>query len=281
MIIEKYYTLKELWKNIDKLPSKRKYLAGGTDISISNNYGNENFECLIDISDILELNKIKENKKDIFIGSAVKISQLEENSLIKKHFPALIETIIYYASPSIRNMATLGGNYANASPCADGVCSLAASRAKVILNLKNKKRILPVLTILKGPKLIDLKRDEIIEGFILPKWDHKALFYKMMPRKLFGISKASLCICYQMKDGILVDLTISLASVAPTIILAEKTAEFLRGKKISIENINKAIDIIKTEIKPIDDIRSNLEYRKEIISVFLKRGLSKIIMEDL
>jgi len=281
MIIEKYYTLKELWKNIDKLPSKRKYLAGGTDISISNNYGNENFECLIDISDILELNKIKENKKDIFIGSAVKISQLEENSLIKKHFPALIETIIYYASPSIRNMATLGGNYANASPCADGVCALAASRAKVILNLKNKKRILPVLTILKGPKLIDLKRDEIIEGFILPKWNHKALFYKMMPRKLFGISKASLCICYQMKDGILVDLTISLASVAPTIILAEKTAEFLRGKKISIENINKAIDIIKTEIKPIDDIRSNLEYRKEIISVFLKRGLSKIIMEDL
>jgi carbon-monoxide dehydrogenase medium subunit len=277
--VEKYFNLKQLWKEIDILPKDRKYIAGGTDILISLNYGLDSSSCWIDISDIKELNQIKEIGAKLFIGSAVKISSLSKNQAVKKWAPALIKAIPYYASPSIRNMATLGGNYANASPCADGVCAMAATGAQVVLNLKNKKRILPLLSIIKGPKKIALKKDELIEGFILNKWQHKALFYKMMARRLFGISKATLCLCYKKEKEIITDLNISLASVGPKILIAEKTASFLRNKKIDNAAIEEACKIIKNEIAPIDDLRSNADYRREIIAVFLKRALGEI-MED-
>lgn len=275
-LIEKFFSLKDLWKNIDKLPSSRKYLAGGTDIVVAYNLGFNENDCWIDISDIKELKEIKKIGNEIFIGSAVKISELEKSPLVKKYFPALIETIPYYASPSLRNMATLGGNYVNASPSADGICALAATRAKAVLNLKGKKRILPILSILKGPKKIDLKKDELVEGFLIPIWRHKALFFKMMPRKNSGIARASLCMCYEMKGKILNDLNIALGSVGPVIICPQKTISYLKGKNIDEKLITEACQIIKTEISPITDIRSEAEYRREIISVFLKRALLSI-----
>ncbi|NLI10704.1 MAG: hypothetical protein GX447_08135 [Elusimicrobia bacterium] len=276
-IIEKYYSLKELWSSLNKLNKSRKYLAGGTDLTISLSYGEEKTELWIDISDIKELSLIEDRKEFVFIGAGIKVSQLENNPIVKKWVPALAESVKYYASPSIRNTATLGGNYVNASPCADGVLALAASQASVVLNLKNRRRTLPLLSIIKGPKKIDLKKDEIAEGFLVPKIKHEAVFYKMMARKRFGISKAGLCICYRANNKKLEYVSIALSSVAPSIVKAPKTEEFLKNKKIDQNIVKKACEIIKSEISPIDDIRSQAEYRKEIISVFLQRALQKTI----
>lgn len=271
----KYYSLKELWKNINKLPSNRKYISGGTDLVLVKHYAKIDIDCIIDISDVKELKIVKEDKKNIFIGSAVKISELE-NRVIEKYVPALYKSIKYFASPTLRNLATLGGNIANASPSADGVCALVASKAKAVLNLKGRKRILDVKDIAVGPKKTILKKDEIIEGIIIPKWQHKAVFFKMMPRKLFGIAKAGLCLCADIKSDVIKDIKIALSSVAPKVIEAEKTQNFLKGKKIDSALIDKASEIIKTEISPIDDHRSTGEYRKKIISVYLRRAFKEL-----
>ncbi len=275
-LIEKYYSLKELWKDLPKLDKSRKYLAGGTDLSISMAYGEDDSKVWVDISDIKELSVIEERGKEIFIGACVKISEFEKNPVIKKWAPALTESVKYYASPSIRNTATIGGNYANASPCADGVLAMAAMDAKVVLNLKGRRRILPLLSIVKGPKKIDLRKDELVEGFLIAKKKREALFFKMMARKRFGISKAGLCICYQKEKNALKEAAISLSSVAPSVIRAPKTENFLKNRIITPELIRQACEIIKNEISPIDDIRSQAYYRREIVSVFLERALGKI-----
>ncbi len=273
--IEKYYTLKDLWKSVKKLPSDRKYLAGGTDLVISLSCGNDKSSVWLDISDIDRLKEIKEDGKNIFIGAAVKISELESNPLIKKWASALSECVKYYASPSIRNTATLGGNYANASPCADGVLALAALRAKVMLNLYDKRRVVDILSIVKGPKKIDLKKDELIEGFIVSKEERKSIFMKMMHRKRFGIAKAGLCMCYKLEKGKLRDVSISLSSVAPSVVRAKKTEEYLEGKNPSKAQ-TKACQLIREEISPLTDIRSTSDYRMRIVSVFLSRALCSI-----
>lgn len=271
--IEKYYSLKDLWETLSSLDKSRRYLAGGTDLLA---YGEDNSRLWIDISDIKELSYIEERSKEIFIGACVKISQLEKNPLIKKWAPALSESVQYYACPSIRNLATIGGNYANASPCADGVLAMAAMDAKVILNLKGKRRVLPLLSIIKGPKKIDLKKDELVEGFLIAKKKREALFFKMMSRKRFGISKAGMCICYRRKKNVLKEVAISFSSVAPCVIRAAKTEKFLKNKIITSRLKSQLCETIKDEINPIDDIRSDADYRTDIVSVFLERALEKI-----
>jgi carbon-monoxide dehydrogenase medium subunit len=270
---EKFYSLSDLWKNIKNLPQKRKYICGGTDIAISLKYDNLDIDCLVDISDIKELSLIKKEKNHIFIGAGVKISEFENSEIIKKYVPALYQSVKYYASPTIRNIATLGGNLANASPCADGVLALLASRAKAVLNLYGKRRICEIKDIFIGPKKTSLKKDELIEGFMVPIWSHKAVFLKSIPRKIFGISKAGLCVCADIKNGEIRDISVSASSVGPTVLICSKTEIFLKGKEINDKILEESYNIIKREVSPINDHRSVAEYRKEIIGVFLKRAI--------
>jgi xanthine dehydrogenase FAD-binding subunit len=274
----KYYSLNELWKNIKKLSPKRRYIAGGSDIVISHHYDDLNTDLLVDISDIKELNIVKETSDSVFIGAAVKISEFKKNNIIKRYIPALYECVDYYASPSVRNIATLGGNLVNSSPCADGVLALVASGAKVVRNLYGKQKISDIFDVIIGPKKTSLKRDELIEGFIVPKWEHRAVFLKMMPRKIFGISKAGLCVCANLKGNLFKDIRISASSVGPAVIDCKKTSRFLTDKEITKDIINKARDIISAEISPIDDHRSTADYRREITAVFLQRAIEKFVV---
>ncbi len=275
-VIEKFYSLKELWKKLPKLPVDRKYLAGGTDLIVGYNLGISSNECYLDISDIRELNLVRENKKQVFIGAGVKLAELGKNSLIKRWVPALYDCVPHFASSSLRNMATLGGNLANASPSADGVCALAASRAWVLLNLYGKRESKPVLSVLKGPKKNALKKDQIIEGFIVPKKRHKAVFLKLISRAKFGIGKVGICVCADIEKKFVKDINVVLSSVAPTVFEAKKTSSILKYSYLTAKIVEKASETIRTEVSPISDIRSAQDYRREMCGVLLERALRYI-----
>ncbi len=87
-----------------------KYIAGGTDIIVNHFQGNDASGCLIDLTDIGELNNVETNGDFLHIGSTVKLSELKKYSSIKNEFPVLIESADSVGSPLIRNSATLGGN---------------------------------------------------------------------------------------------------------------------------------------------------------------------------
>ena len=87
-----------------------KYVAGGTDVFANRFQGNENSECLIDISGIKELLGCEIINAFYRIGSLTTLSDLISNEFIKKEFPILIEAAKSVASPLIRYRATIGGN---------------------------------------------------------------------------------------------------------------------------------------------------------------------------
>ncbi|MCX5786631.1 MAG: FAD binding domain-containing protein [Elusimicrobia bacterium] len=268
--------LRELWKIIPALPLKRKYLAGGTDLVNISNAGSDDSDCWLDISSLGELRGIKETKKSVFIGAAVKISEIENSPLALRWLPALIASIPHFASPSLRNMATLGGNAANASPCADGVCALVSERALVCLELKGQKRKMPLSGLFLGPKKTALKKDEIITGFEIPKWKHTAAYQKLGPRSYFGISKVAVAVSAEIKTGAAGKVSIALASVGPVMVYAAKTSAFLSGKRLAAEVIAKAAELVKTEVNPITDTRSEADYRREMCGVLVSRALQKL-----
>lgn len=267
--------LKELWRRLRGFKGKVRYIAGGTDLVP--NIDNIDVDMLVDISRVKELCKIELDKDFIFIGGGVKISELEISRIVKKYLPALYKAIRYYATPAIRNLATLGGNLANASPSADGVLALMALSAKVVLNLYNRRRILPIEDVVCDVKKTILREREIIEGFLVPVANKKASFIKIMPRNLFGIAKVGLCISADVKDGFFYNVRIACSSVAPKVILATNTALYLEGKKITNEVIERAKSIILSEISPITDHRSTKEYREAIIGVIFERAVGEIL----
>jgi len=242
-------------------------------VNISN-AGSDDSACWLDISALDELRLIWETKNSVFIGAAVKISEIENSPLARRWLPAFMAAIPHFASPSLRNMATLGGNAANASPCADGVCALISERASVWLELKGKKRKMPLSGLFLGPKKTALKKDELITAFEIPKWKHNASYQKLGPRSYFGISKVAVAVSVgrDYSDKV----SIALASVGPVTVDAVKASAFLAGKRLTGEVIAKAAEIVKTEVSPITDTRSEASYRREMCGVLVSRALEDL-----
>lgn len=263
------------------LPAVRRYLAGGTDIVTADNAGAESSECWVDISDLPELGVIKETAGSLFIGSGVKISEIESSKAAARWCPALAAAIPHFASPSLRNMATLGGNAANGSPCADGVCALVAEGADALLALKGEKRRFPLKDLFLGPKKTALKKDEIILGFEIPKRRHSGAYLKLGPRAYFGISKAAVAVTAEISGGVVKKARVALGSVAPVPLYAARTSAWLVNKKLSAETRAAAAELVKSEVSPITDTRSEADYRREMCGVLLERALKSLNQEKL
>jgi carbon-monoxide dehydrogenase medium subunit len=76
-------------------------------------------------------------------------------------------------------------------------------------------------------------------------------------------------------DGVRINnAEITLGAVAPMIVHAIEAEEFLQGRILDDETIEKAAELSKAAASPIDDIRSSHEYRHEMIRVCVKRVLS-------
>ena len=288
LIVVKPTTLKALWRSLPSFGGSRRYLAGGTDLVAGANSASAGVtarpnggrpgqsEVWVDISGLKELRGIKETKISLMIGAGVKIAELEVSPLVRRWLPVLSAAIPHFASPSLRNMATIGGNAANASPCADAVCALCAEKAQVWLEFKGKKRKLSLPALFKGPKKTVLRKDELIIAFEVPKWKHSGAYLKLGPRSYFGISKAAVAVALEMDGEKVGSVCIAMASVAPVPLLAVKTANYLCGRMLNQENARTAAALVKTEVSPITDVRSEAGYRREMCGVLLERALNSI-----
>ncbi|MBL7896852.1 MAG: FAD binding domain-containing protein [Bacteroidia bacterium] len=87
-----------------------KYIAGGTDIMANKFLENDASPVLIDITDISELKGVSETANAIIIGPLTTLNNIQTNSIIHTHLPAMQKAAYSVGSPLIRSSATLGGN---------------------------------------------------------------------------------------------------------------------------------------------------------------------------
>lgn len=269
-------TLRELWKMLPSLGPSRKYLAGGTDLVNAGTSGRDRTPVWIDLTGLKELSGIKETASSVTIGAGVKIAELGGSPVIRRWLPVLAAAVPEFASASLRNMATVGGNAANASPCADAVCALCAEKAAAVLQRGAAVRRLPLPELFLGPKRTALRKDELIIAFEVPKRAHAGAYLKLGPRACFGISKASVAAALEMDEETVKAASIALASVAPVPLMAKKTSAYLAGRILNEDNVRTAAALVKTETSPISDVRSEADYRREMAGVLLERALNSI-----
>lgn len=275
--ISKPESLKELWRTLPGVPRPRKFLAGGTDLAARAHDGTGLPCSWIDISGLPELSLIKETKTAVFIGAGVKISELEDSPVIKKWLPVLHSASSSFASPPLRNMATLGGNCSNASPAADGACALCCERAEAVIESNGKIRRVPLEEFFIAPGKTALRPDELIKGFEVKKAEHSGVYMKLSSRKSFSIAKVSVAVALWMEGSRIGGVSVTMGAVGPVILRALKTEKYLRGKELSEVLAGEAAKIIMGESRPVTDHRSNAVYRKEMTGVLLKRALNSML----
>jgi len=93
------------------------------------------------MNSINELNYIKNNNQYIEVGATTPLIEFE--SYIEKYYPDFTAILKRYGSVQIRNVATIAGNIATASPIGDTLPLLLSLDAKVVLKSIKKTRYYP------------------------------------------------------------------------------------------------------------------------------------------
>ena len=254
-------------------------MSGGTDLMVQKHESSGLLPIfdkdILYVANLKELDYIKEDKKNIYVGAETRYIEMLESPLIPVEFKQVISEI---ASPAIRNMATMAGNIANASPAGDTLVPLNLFNASVVLQSKTKKREVLVKDFILGVRKIDRHPDEMIVEIIIPKTDLKTSYTKVGSRKAESITKISFMGGYKVEDGIVKDLRIAFGSVSIKVVRSLEIEQKYTG--ISANELRARIDDIVNEydwlVKPITDQRSTKEYRKKVAFNLLRDFLKKV-----
>ena len=242
------------------------------------------------------LRTIQESGEYVELGASVVVTDLLESPLMQSIFPRLFEHLKLVSSTPIRNMATLAGNFVNASPIGDMTVWFLALNAEIILNT-GREMLLRQLYL--DYKKLAKDPDEYITTirFKKPHSDFRFNFEKVCKRTYLDIASVNTAISLKVEpvpgknwtppalseppssaggsraehiDYFITDAHIAAGGVAPIPLYLRESSSFLIGRHVDEETIQKAGDIIQAEISPISDVRGSEAYKRLLLRQLFK-----------
>jgi len=238
-------------------------IAGGTDINVR--FANEMADQNINPTNNFVSKEISFKEKICTIGAGATVSDIYNNEILNKYFPDLKKHLKLVSSMQIRNMGTIAGNFVNASPIGDMSIFFLALDADIEIENKDKtRRNIKLKEFFKDYKQFDLSENEVIQNikFELPDNNSFFNFEKVSKRTHLDIASVNTSINLKVIDNLINNADISIGGVAAIPKYLGKTSGFLKNKKLTIETIIEAQNILQKEISPIDDIRGTSQYKR-------------------
>ncbi|MDM8542779.1 FAD binding domain-containing protein [Desulfococcaceae bacterium HSG9] len=256
-----------------------KIIAGGTDVMIDVRSGALDKKYLLDISRMDELKGIELNDQGLCVGAGVTLSEIYSSDLLESNALALKKTAYNFAGKQIRNMATIGGNVANSSPCGDTLPALSVHRAKALVADKKSTRLVPVEEMATHAYISSLSPKQIIIKFILtPYQDGFADFQKIGRRRELAVSRISMAVFAKKdKEGRIAFLKFALGACTPVPHNMELMEKFLTGKTPTRELIWEAGGLLAQKMIEITGRRSSTIYKEPAIQGLFMRMLYPVV----
>ncbi|MCD4829002.1 MAG: xanthine dehydrogenase family protein subunit M [Candidatus Cloacimonetes bacterium] len=241
-------------------------LAGGTDFNVQCRKGVLNPNRVLCIGHLDELKGIRLDGEHLRLGALTTFAEVVANELLQGHVPDFCRALAHFASPPVRNLATLGGNIANASPTADSVPPLLVRLASLELRSVRGVRQLPLNEFFTGYKRTAMAQDELITAVLLPVNAEDGLhsyWRKVGTRRALTIAKLSLAGMGRIENGQLSECRLAAGALNEyprRLTAVEQHALTTPLAAITRESLNEAL---RRDITPIDDLRSDADYRFE------------------
>ena len=263
-------SLRELSDLVEKNPDAI-ILAGGTDIGIWVTKQYRALNTIIYVGNVTELLSANLTSDYIDVGAA--LSFTDAMPLIIEHYPGLEELFLRFASPPIRNTATLGGNIANGSPIGDSMPALLVLDTLLVLRKGAKTRRVPLKEFYIAYQQTILEPGEFIERILipLPRDDVHVVSYKVSKR--FDQDISSVCGAYwlQLEGGIVTGIRVACGGMAEIPKRAIACEQAIVGKEWNEETIDLAMNSLDEDYTPITDVRASARYRRLVCRNLLQR----------
>jgi xanthine dehydrogenase small subunit len=239
--------------------------SGSTDLGVQFNKGHIRPKKYLSLHLIPQLYSAAVTNEEVTVGARVTLSELQK--LIEKQVPNLDRFLNIFASPQIKNSATLVGNLANASPIADTTPAMMALDAEVQVQGLSGKKSIPLKDFYIGYKKLKLQQDEIITAvkFKVPPADHIFENYKVSQRRDLDISTVNASFNFKVENKKVQSARISLGGVGATTLRMTDIESKLTGSSINSQWVKDTKKLLMDSVKPLTDHRGQADYRKILV----------------
>ena len=246
-------------------------VAGGSDLAVESNLRGRRVPHLVSLESIDELRDWVETPDAVRIGAALPLADI---GLRWRTAPAVVhEWLELFASPPIRNRATLGGNLATASPIGDAAPLLAALEARVHVAGAAGRRTIPLSSFFVSYRRTALRAGEIVTAVEIPKpLPAFVRFYKVAKRRFDDISTVAAAMAVERDDAGRVRLArFAFGGVAATPIRLTEAEEAVVDQPWHEAAVERVQQVIDRTLTPLSDHRGSSAYRREVAKSLVEK----------
>jgi xanthine dehydrogenase small subunit len=245
-------------------------LGGGTDLGLRVSKERERWPLVIATTAVEELRRITLASDGLDVGGAATYSDLLPH--LDRHLPAFAALVRRLGSRQIRNLGTLAGNLATASPIGDTLPCLVALGASVRLRSERGERTLPVENFITGYRTTRLAADEIIERVSIPFPAPAADFAAYKISKRFDQDISTVVAAFRLeRDGDHVrSLHAAFGGMAARVQRAAALEGALAGRPWSAP-AGDIDDWLAQDFRPLSDHRGSAAYRLRAAAGLVQR----------
>ncbi|PKN30173.1 MAG: xanthine dehydrogenase family protein subunit M [Deltaproteobacteria bacterium HGW-Deltaproteobacteria-21] len=273
-------TMEEASSMLLKHVGNSRILAGGTDLFVKMKHRRILPGHLISIKKIQDLHGIGWEQYGLRIGALTSIEEIRNSPLIATNFPILKDAAERLGTMHIRNLATLGGNIANASPAAEFATPLLTLGASVKLAGAQGERIVALEDFFVGPGKSVIQPDEILSEILIPSQPFAEEIYLKHSTRPMDVAIVNLAVLAEINGDRCDQIKIALGAVGPVPFRCRKAEELIRGSKFNgdLQTLfREAAQIAVEESRPIGDFRASAENRIEVIRRLVVKGLEQTV----
>jgi xanthine dehydrogenase small subunit len=248
-----------------------KLVAGATDVGVESNLFARRWSHLIGLDAIDELREFSDTSDRVMIGAGLPLSEIGVRWAGAP--PAFREWLTLFASPLIRNRATIGGNLATASPIGDAAPMLLALDAIVHVAGSSGRRSIPLSSFFTGYRKTAMNAGELITAVEIPKpLPQFVRFYKVAKRRLDDISTVAAAMAIDVEaNGKVRRARFAFGGVAATplrVVEAEAAIVDQPWNDAAVERVQAILD---RTLQPMTDHRGSREYRLELSKTLVEK----------
>ena len=229
---------------------------------------------VVDIGRLPALAGVKRQGGHLVIGALTRHVDIERDQELARTFPLLPEAAHWIADPLVRNRGTMVGSVCHADPSGDWGSVLLALGAEVVAHSSAGERVIPAAGFFTGPFTTALRPDEIVTEIRIPIPSRRSGgAYQKLERKVSDFATVAVAVQVEMDGRKVARAGIGLTAVGPTNIKATAAEKALIGHEPTDEVIAEAARQAAAAAEPKDDIRGTAAYKKDVVRVFVQRGL--------
>jgi carbon-monoxide dehydrogenase medium subunit len=271
-------TLEETLSLLAADPQESKLLAGGTAFTILWRSGLIQAEHVVCCAGVTELDYIRAQDGATVLGALATFRTAEVSALVRQQCPVLAATLRHVANLRVRNVATWGGNLAEADSTSDLPAVLVALDTEVVVRSATGQRISTVADLMVDFFATTLEPDEMIVEVRIPPIPAglTGSYVKFVSRS--GDDRTCLGVAAYTAaddDGRCRELRVAAIGAGPVPLRLPEVEAQVAGQVLDESTVAGVAAAYAAAADPLSDLRGSAEYRRQVLPALITDAITR------